>query len=126
MKKGIILSTMLLCFGISNAQNNVDLTGKTFQQVNKIPDNKTELVFTSKTQVSYVITNIISGKTYIDKCNGTATLNGNKIAINCFCEDKEIYPDPIKDSFVYDPNGKKLTSTSFRSLDGVYHIWNQK
>jgi hypothetical protein len=37
MKKGIILSTMLLCFGISNAQNNVDLTGKTFQQVNKIP-----------------------------------------------------------------------------------------
>lgn len=126
MKNYLIFALSIFCFGIANAQTELDLTNKTFQQVNKIPNSTTELLFTSKNQVTYIITNIINGKTYIDKCKGKATLNGNKISINCICDDKEIYPDPIIDSFNFDSKTNTLTSTSYRSIDGVYFLWNLK
>ena len=92
----------------------------------KIPNGSTEVYFNTKTEVIYTITNTINGKTFVDKCTGKAIISGNKISIKCLCDDKEIYPDPIEDSFIYDSKSKKLTSTSYRSTDGVYFIWNLK
>jgi hypothetical protein len=126
MKNILIWVYILSTFATPSAQTELDFTGKTFQQVEKIPNSTTELHFTSKNQVTYIITNIINGKTYIDKCNGKATLSGNKISVKCICDDKELYPDPISDSFVYNATSKTLTSTSYRSTDGVYLIWKLK
>lgn len=126
MKKLLILATILLTFEYANAQYELDLSNKTFQQVDKIPESTTELYFASKTQVIYIITNTIKGKTYIDKCPGKATLQGYKVSIICECDDKEIYPDPILDSFNYDPKSKTLVSTRYRSTDGRFHLWNLK
>ena len=117
---------MLLTFGIAYAQSDLDLTNKTFHLIDKIPNSTTELFFSSKNQAVYIITNVINGKTYVDKCPGKATLSGNNITINCMCEDKELYPDPIKDSFTYDSKSKTLTSKSYRSTEGIYDIWNLK
>ena len=117
---------MLLAFKLTNAQNELNLTGKTFQKVDKTPSSTSEVYFASKTEVVYIITSVISGKTYIDKCPGKATINGNKVSINCLCDDKEIYPDPILDSFNYDSQSKRLTSASYRSIDGVWVVWNLK
>ena len=125
MKKLLLMATMLLTFGAVNAQTELDLTNKTFLQEDEVPST-TELFFTSKNQVTYIITSEINGKTYIDKCPGKATLSGNKISIICNCADKEIYPDPIKDSFVYDSKTKTLISSSYRSRNGVYFVWRLK
>jgi hypothetical protein len=124
MKKLFLMAAMLLSFGAINAQAELDLTNKTFLQDDEIPNSTTELFFTSKNQVTYIITNEINGKTYIDKCPGKATLSGNKISIICNCADKELYPDPIKDSFIYDSKNKTLISTSYRSRNGVYFVWS--
>jgi hypothetical protein len=126
MKNLLILAIMLIKFGFANAQSEIDLSNKIFQQVDNIPNSTTELFFPSKNQVVYIITNVIKGKTYIDKCPGKATLNGNIVSINCNCEDKEIYPDPISDSFIYDSKSKTLTSKSYKSTDGFYFVWNLK
>ena len=89
MKHLLLMATMLLTFGFANAQSELDLTNKTFLQEDEVPST-TELFFTSKNQVTYIITSEINGKTYIDKCPGKATLSGNKISIICNCADKEI------------------------------------
>ncbi len=117
---------MVLTITLVKAQSNVDLTGKTFQQIDKIPNSTTELYFKSKTQVDFIITNIISGKTYVDHCGGKATINGNKISINCSCDDKELYPDPIVDKFNYSSKSKTLISTSYKNSDGLNFTWNLK
>ncbi len=126
MKKLFLMAALLLSFGEINAQAELDLTNKTFLQNDEIPNSTTELFFTSKNQVTYIITNEINGKTYIDKCPGKATLSGNNISIICTCADKELYPDSIKDSFIYDSKNKTLISTSFRSRNGVYFVWSSK
>jgi hypothetical protein len=123
MKKLLILASLMFVFCNVNAQNNLDLTGKTFQQVDKIPNSTTELYFVSKTQVDYIITNVINGKTYVDRCQGNANIKGTKISINCSCDDKDIYPEPIVDGFIYNSKSKTLTSISNRSTDGVYFVW---
>jgi hypothetical protein len=124
--KRILFFIAISFFGtIIYAQNKLDLTGKVFRQVNKIKGNATELMFKSNTEVLYVITNVIGGKTYIDECPGKATVQGNKITINCICPDRELYPDPLKDSFTFDEKTQNLTSTSYRSADGVYFILKQ-
>ena len=125
MKPFLLIATTLLMFRISNAQSELDLTNKTFQQVDKVPSTS-ELFFSSKNEVVFIITNVINGKTYIDKCPGKSTVTGNKISINCFCEDKELYPDPITDSFNYDSKSKTLISTRYRSTDGIFFVWNLK
>ena len=124
MKKILILASFVFCN--VNAQNNIDLTGKTFQQVDKIPNSTTELYFASKTQVDYIITNVINGKTYVDRCKGNVNIKGSKILINCSCDDKEIYPEPIVDGFNYNSKSQTLTSISNRSTDGVYFVWKVK
>jgi hypothetical protein len=126
MKNVLMLVMATFSFGIATAQAELDLTNKTFQQVDKIPNSTTEIYFTSKNQVIYIITNVINGKTYIDKCPGKATISGTKITVNCSCEDQEIYPDPILESFTYDSKSKTLTSTIYTTTEGTYFVWNMK
>jgi hypothetical protein len=69
------------------------------------------------------MTNVLmSGKTYIDECPCKTTVKGNNIEIICVCEDKELYPDPITDSFVYDSATNSLKSTSYsdRNRNPIY------
>jgi hypothetical protein len=123
MKKILIIATIILSFGITNAQNATNLIGKSFEQIDNIPNSTTTLFFKSNTIVIYVITNIINGKTIIDECPGKCTIIGNKISIKCSCSDKEIYPDPITDNFIYDTKYQTLTSSSYRSRDGKFLLW---
>jgi hypothetical protein len=114
MKKLLLIATMLFTFGAVNAQTELDLTNKTFLNEDDYNGTSRELFFNSKNQVTYIITTEINGKTYIDKCPGKATISGNEISIIYNCADKEIYPDPIKESFVYDSKTKTFKSTSYR------------
>jgi hypothetical protein len=126
MKKLLTLLIMMLTLVVSQAQSNVDLTGKTFQQLDEIPNSTTELYFKSKTQVDFIMTNIVSGKTYVDHCLGKATINGNLISITCSCDDKELYPDLLVDKFNYNSKSKTLISTKYKNTDGLWFSWNLK
>lgn len=120
-KTGIIISMILLSFMVKS-QSTLNLTGKIFVQNDEIPNSTTELHFQSSTKVLYVMTNYVLGKTYIDKCIGNAKIKGNNISINCLCDDKELFPDPIKENFIYDPKTKQLTSTKY--VPNI--VWNLK
>jgi hypothetical protein len=126
MKINIIIAIIFIISCNAIAQKSNNLIGKTFQQIENISNSTTEIKLISNTQVVYVITNVINGKTYIDECPGKSTFINNKLTINCNCSDKEIYPDPIKDSFLYDSKSNTLTSTSFRSVDGKFFVWENK
>jgi hypothetical protein len=126
MKRTLFFIIISFFGSIIYAQGKLNLSGKVFQQVHKIQGSTSELKFKSNTEVVYVITNVIGAKTYIDECPGKATVQGNKITINCICSDRELYPDPLKDSFTFDEKTQNLISTSYRSLDGVYFTWKQK
>ena len=76
-----------------------------------------------------------SGRSFQDICPCTATVNGTNIKIKCNCEDKEVYPDPIEDNFVFDKKKKQLISTKYKYTKGSapspelafkYVLWNQK
>jgi hypothetical protein len=125
MKNLSLLLFSFLFLSTLQAQTTIDLTGKQFEQIDDIPSTTT-LYFKSNTTASYVMVSTIGGKTYRDECSCKATISGNKISINCICDDKEIYPDPIKDSFVYDPQSQTLTSTSYRTVAGKYFVWKSK
>jgi hypothetical protein len=119
-----LLSFFLLIVSVSG-QSTFDLSGKQFEQIDDIPSTTT-LYFKSNSTASYVIVSTIGGKSYRDECYCSVTVSGNKINIHCICDDKEIYPDPIKDSFMYDEKNQILTSTSYRTVDGKYFIWKSK
>jgi hypothetical protein len=112
------------------AQSNVDdLKGKTFLKVGKTPDmdNYEEIYFISKTEVVYIITNKIRGKIYVNKCSGKAIVNRNIISIKCYCDDKDLFPEPIEDKFIYNPKNKKLVSERYSwTGNGDNIIWNIK
>jgi hypothetical protein len=125
MKNIFLISFILFVFGSLNAQTSIDLSGKIFQNEKNTINSSCELKFKSNTQVVYIITNVINGKTYIDECNGKSIVNGNKISIVCTCADKEMYTEPIEDSFTYESKSKFLTSGK-RSIDGKNIIWKLK
>ena len=69
----------------------------------------------------------ISGKPYRDECPCNVKLVSGVIEIRCICADKDIYPDPIEDSFTYDEKSKILTSTRFRNASTKKYInWKQE
>ena len=117
---------MLIISGYAIAQKSNNLNGKIFRLIDQIPNSTTDLKFISNTQVVLIITNDINGKIYIDECPGKSTFINNKVTINCVCNDKELYPDPEKDSFIYNPKSQTLTSTISRSVDGKYFVWEMK
>jgi hypothetical protein len=123
-----ILSLLfLLLFSTVLSAQSIDLSGKKFEQIAKIPNSTTHLYFKSNTESVYVMTNVLmSGKTYIDECPCKTTVKGNNIEISCVCDDKEIYPDPINDSFIYDVATNSLKSTSYSDRDRNPIYWKFK
>ena len=124
MKTFVLTIISIFTFSLLNAQI-ADLTGKQFHQMDEMPDSDTYLKFVSSTKATYIMTGTlpISHQSYRDECPCTVTITGSKVSIRCICSDKEVYPDPIEDSFTYDSKTQTLTSTRFRSLDGEYWVW---
>ncbi|NDC40095.1 MAG: hypothetical protein EBZ77_00835 [Chitinophagia bacterium] len=103
MKQATLLCTILLFPMMLLSQKSINLAGLKFQQYDK-GGASTVLQFSSNTQATYIIsgTSPIGGKSYRDECPCKCTVTGTSIEIVCNCADKDIYPDPIKDSFTYD------------------------
>jgi hypothetical protein len=127
MKTLLFISAVVFSINFCNAQSNYDLTGKKFEQIDEIPNSSTFLYFKSNTEAVYTMTgSLMSGKTFRDECSCKTSVQGNKISINCICDDREIYPDPIKDSFVYDAATGSLKSTSYSDRNQNPFIWKLK
>lgn len=109
------------------SQSTIELGGKKFHQIDKTPDSDTYLKFNSNSSGIYIMTGIlpISGKIFTDECPCSVKVSGTQISINCICLDKEIYPDPIKDSFTYDLENQRLVSGSY-SISGSPVVWKLK
>ena len=136
MKNLFIIAFLCFLPSISSAQNNAQLAGLTFEQYDKT-ESTTIVRFTSNTQATYIMsgTLMMSGKTFRDECPCKCNISGNKVKITCNCPDKEIYPEPIVESYIYDAKAKTLTSTNFKYTSGSaptsdlvmkYMIWTQK
>jgi hypothetical protein len=125
-KFSILISFLFI--GQLFSQTTFNLSGMEFHQKDEIPNSDTFLKFNSNSSAVYTMTGklVMSGKSFRDECPCSVKVSGNQISINCTCSDKEIYPDPIKDSFTYNSTTKTLTSTSYRSRDGAYIVWNLK
>ena len=121
MKKAILGILFIISCLLVQAQT-VNLSGKRFLQTDNIPGD-TYIRFDSNSNAVYIMT----GSGYTDECACSCNVNGNKISIKCICADKDIYPDPIEDSFTYDASKGTLTSTRYRtSSSGAYFVWNLK
>jgi hypothetical protein len=101
-----------------------DIVGKRFHQVDNIPNSDTYLNFSSTTKALYIITGTLpfSGKSFRDECPCSVSISNDVISINCMCQDREIYPDPIRDSFTFDAKRQVLISKSHR-YNGNYMTW---
>jgi len=111
MKNLFILTTVLLSFGIASAQKSFNLTGKTFEYTDYITNGKEQYKFISNTKVKLIMLSEFNGKSFQDICLCQCSIEGNKIKVNCTCEDKEVFPNPLKETFIYDPNKNTLTTT---------------
>lgn len=136
MKKAIFLTILSLAFTLVQAQSTVNLSGLRFQQLQLDKNSYAILEFTSNKQVSYIMGGVLpmSGRSFRDVCPGTYTVTEGKILIRCVCADKEVFPDPLEDSFRYDGSRKVLTSTRYQytissatsaDLSRKNIIWNQ-
>lgn len=121
MKKIIVtLLFFMASFYAGRTQTGIKLFGMNFQQKSKNSDSYTQIHFVSDKQVNYVMGGVlpISGRAYKETCEGTYTIIGNKINIRCQCADKEMYPDPIEDNFIFDSRTKSIKSSRFRYTSG--------
>mgnify|MGYP000034985008 FL=1 len=92
-------------------QTNLNLTGKTFEYIDKATGGKEAYTFLSNTKVKLVMLSEFNGKIIQDVCFGSVVFELNKIKVSCICDDKEIYPDPLKEAFVFDAASNSLTTT---------------
>lgn len=121
MKKTLLFVAFSVISLIASAQS-VNMSGKRFLQTDNIPGD-TYIRFESNSKAMFIMT----GSGYTDECPCSCAVNGNKISIKCICADKEIYPDPIEDSFTYDASKATLTSTRYRNAsNGSYFVWTLK
>jgi hypothetical protein len=133
----LIAMAITLCLPEITGQTSPSLNGLQFELYDKTNGSSEAIKFTSNTQAMYIISGIlpISGKSYRDECPCKCTVSGTKITINCICSDRDVYPDPITDSFVFDSKARILTSTKYKytndsapssDLAWKFHIWKQK
>lgn len=105
--------TFLFIFFVNFAigQTGSNVTGKTFEYIDKLTGSKEVYTFLSSTKVKLVMLSEFNGKIMQDVCFGTVVFESNKIKVSCICDDKEIYPDPLKEAFVFDAASNSLTTT---------------
>jgi hypothetical protein len=92
-------------------QNTLNLTGKTFEYIDKLTGSKESYTFLSNAKIKLVMLSEFNGKYMQDVCFGTVVFESNKIKVSCICDDKEIYPDPLKEVFIFDAVSNSLTTT---------------
>ena len=111
MKHLIVTAIALLTSNFSFAQDAFNLAGKTFEYFNNETNSKEQYAFISNTEAKLIMLSEFSGQSYKDVCSCKSSVDGNIVKISCNCEDKEIYPEPLKESFIYDKNKNTLTTT---------------
>jgi hypothetical protein len=79
--------------------------------MDKLTGSKEAYTFLSSTKVKLVMLSEFNGKVMQDVCFGTVVFESNKIKVNCICEAKEIYPDPLKEVFIFDAATHSLVTT---------------
>ena len=105
--------TCLFIFFVNFAigQTGSNVTGKTFEYIDKLTGSKEVYTFLSSTKVKLVMLSEFNGKIMQDVCFGTVVFESNKIKVSCICDDKEIYPDPLKEVFIFDAATHSLLTT---------------
>lgn len=111
MKYLIITVIALLTYNFTYAQVSFKLTGKTFEYINNETNSKEQYAFISNTEAQLIMLSEFNGKSYKDVCLCKCSVEGNKVKVSCNCEDKEIYPEPLKETFIYDKSKNTLTTT---------------
>ncbi len=96
---------------LSIGQNTLNLTGKTFEYIDKLTGSKESYTFLSNAKIKLVMLSEFNGKVMQDVCFGNVVFESNKIKVSCICDDKEIYPDPLKEVFIFDAVSNSLTTT---------------
>lgn len=105
--------TVLFIFftNLAIGQTSFNLTGKTFEYIDRLTGGKEAYTFLSSTKIKLVMLSEFNGKVLQDVCFGTVVMESNKIKVSCICDDKEIYPDPLKEVFIFDSAANLLTTT---------------
>ena len=111
MKHLILTAIALLTFNLSFAQDAFNLAGKTFEYFNNETNSKEQYAFISNAEAKLILLSEFNGQSYKDVCSCKSSVEGNIVKISCNCEDKEIYPEPLKETFIYDKSKNILTTT---------------
>lgn len=126
MKYLIITVIALLTYNFTYAQESFKLTGKTFEYINNETNSKEQYAFISNTEAKLIMLSEFNGKSYKDVCLCKCSVEGNKVKVSCNCEDKEIYPEPLKETFIYDKSKNTLTTTIHYDRNKKPRIFNLK
>lgn len=113
MKHLILTAIALLTFNFTFAQDAFNLAGKTFEYFNNETNSKEQYAFISNTEAKLILLSEFNGQSYKDVCSCKSSVDGNIVKISCNCEDKEIYPEPLKEIFIYDKSKNILTTTIY-------------
>ncbi len=106
----IVLLFMFLT-NLAIGQTGINLTGKTYEYIDKLTGSKEAYTFLSNNKIKLVMLSEFNGKYMQDVCFGTVVFESNKIKVSCICDDKEIYPDPLKETFIFDTATNSLITT---------------
>lgn len=87
----------------------VSLVGKKFEYIDQANESKEVYHFQDNNRVKLTMSTVFNGKYLEDVCSGTYKIEANKVKVVCNCPDKEVYPDPIRETFNI---GNPLTSLS--------------
>lgn len=118
----VICFLIFLIASYSSIAQSPMLSSKRFVMTENIP-GETLLIFDSNGNATYVM----KGSGYEDRCPCSCTVKGKETFIKCICQDKDIYPDPIEDSFMYNSATNTLTSTRYRtSPSGSFIVWTPR
>ena len=110
MKYCIALLFMVFT-NLAIGQTDFNLIGKTYEYIDKLTGSKEAYTFLSSTKIKLVMLSEFNGKIMQDVCFGTVVFESNKIKVSCICDDKEIYPDPLKEVFIFNAATNSLTTT---------------
>jgi len=126
MKHLFISVIALLTYNLTYAQESFNLTGKTFEYINNETNSKEQYAFISNNEAKLIMLSEFNGKSYKDVCLCKCSVEGNNVKVSCNCEDKEIYPKPLKETFIYDKGKNTLTTTIHYDRNKKPRIFNLK
>ncbi len=109
--KYYIVLLFIFLTNLAIGQTGINLTGKTYEYIDKLTGSKEAYTFLSNNKIKLVMLSEFNGKYMQDVCFGTVVFESNKIKVSCICDDKEIYPDPLKETFIFDTATNSLITT---------------